>query len=118
MKFRVLLTDGAAADLRQLHAWIVAQRSEQAAHRWLANLMQALAGLQTFPRRHPRAREADRFREVVLRQMVFGRIRLLYVVRDVEVVILHARHTSRHDLGPDETAGWPESVRETAMATG
>jgi plasmid stabilization system protein ParE len=103
--------------LRQLHAWIVSQRSEQAANRWLANLMRALSGLQTFPRRHPRAREADQFREVVLRQMVFGRIRLLYVVQAAEVVVLHARHASRHDLGPDETSGWPEHVREPAMAT-
>jgi plasmid stabilization system protein ParE len=70
VNFVVRSTDGAVEDLRQLHAWIVNQRSEQAANRWLANLLRALSGLQTLPRRHPRAREADQFREVVLRQMV------------------------------------------------
>lgn len=116
MKFVVRLTEGAVEDLQELHAWIVHQRSENAADRWLAKLMQAMSGLQTFPRRHPRAREADRFQEVVLRQLLFGRIRLLYVVQAGEVVVLHARHASRHDIGPDETSGWPESVRELAMA--
>jgi len=49
----VRLTEGAVEDLQALHAWIVHQRSKNAADRWLANLMQAMSGLQTFPRRHP-----------------------------------------------------------------
>jgi plasmid stabilization system protein ParE len=78
--------------------------------------MRALASLETFPRRHPMAREAALFEQVVLRQMVHGSIRVLYVVREDEVVVLHARHASRQDLDPADLAGWPEDVRDGQLA--
>lgn len=116
MRFVVRLTDGVLDDIAALYEWIVREGAPVTARRWTQDLMRALASLETFPRRHPMAREAALFEQVVLRQMVHGSIRVLYVVREREVVVLHARHASRQDLGPVDLAGWPEDVREGQLA--
>lgn len=118
MRFVVRLTDGVLDDIAALYEWIVREGAPVNALRWTRDLMRALASLETFPRRYPVAREAALFEQVVLRQMVHGSIRVLYVVREKEVVVLHARHASRQDLGPADLAGWPEDVREGQLALG
>ncbi len=116
MRFTVRLTDGVLDDIATLYEWIVREGAPVTARRWTQGLMRALAGLETFPRRYPVAREATLFEQVVLRQMVHGSIRVLYVVQEAEVVVLHARHASRQDLGPEDLAGWPDDVREGEVA--
>lgn len=117
MRFDVQLTDGLLQDVTAMQQRIVGAGSPATARRWTRRLMRALAGLATFPRRHPVARESELFERVVLRQMVFGSIRVLYVVEDTRVVVLHARHASRLDLGPEDVADWPAEVREAEPAS-
>jgi hypothetical protein len=59
--------------------------------------------LARHPLRHPRAAESDKFPEEV-RELLYGKHknkhRILYTIRDEEIVVLFVHHSSRDELKP------------------
>lgn len=110
MKYRVEITDTAAADAEAAYLWIRSQ-SPDAADRWFNGLYAAIDSLETFPARCGLAPEAEDA-EVEVRQLLYGRrphvYRILLVIRGTTVFILHIRHGARLPLRPDELDRPPE----------
>jgi plasmid stabilization system protein ParE len=83
----------------------IRERAPTAANRWLAGLEKAIERLTVLPRRCGLARESAEFSEEI-RQMLYGRrqwkYRVLFVVRDHVVHVLHVRHGARRAMREDE----------------
>jgi plasmid stabilization system protein ParE len=76
----------------------IAQDRPSAAVRWLDGLLERVDLLRDLPEqgRHvPEARRQD------LRELIYGRYRVIYRVRHDEIAVLQVRH-SRQELDPDE----------------
>ena len=63
--------------------------------------MAAIDSLESMPRRCPRAREHEDI-GVDLRQLLFGVYRILFVIRDDIVYVVHIRHGARRALTRDD----------------
>lgn len=101
MRYRVVIHPDAEKELREAHAWLKEQ-SPAAAERWRKGLLQKAETLSRFPERCPIAREATKLGEDV-RQLLYGRrrpdrYRLLFVIEDDTVTVLHIRHGKRRRL--------------------
>jgi plasmid stabilization system protein ParE len=105
MTYLVVLTPRAQHNLRTIHAYIFKQ-APQAADGWLDRAELAVASLGHQPERCPLAPESLSFGKPI-RQLFFGAgnrgtYRLLFVVADESVYVLHIRHGSRLPLSPSE----------------
>lgn len=107
MKYRVVMTDNATANLRgyYLHA---AQRAPIAAASWLGRFETALATLANNPERCVLAPENDAVDEEI-RQFLFGKrysvFRALFTIFADEVRVLHIRRAVMDTAGPEELYG-------------
>lgn len=96
MTYTVLVAVFARNDADEVFDWI-AMDSGAAAERWLEGLDLVFASLRTFPNRGKLAPEGRRIRRQV-RQLMYGRYRIIYVVVGDEVRVLHVRHGARRPL--------------------
>jgi addiction module RelE/StbE family toxin len=93
MNFRVVITDRALSDLREIRDYI-ARRSPQNASRFLERLLEKLDVLESSPESFAKATE-DELVPYTLRQFVIRPYRVLYRVNGSRVEILHVRHGAR-----------------------
>ena len=104
MSFTVQVHPAAVESIHEAQEWI-AQRSGEAAERWLNGLEEAILSLQDFPTRCGLAPESKRLK-FELRQFIYGkrsgRYRVLFVVRGNAVHVLEVRHGARRPLDPGE----------------
>ena len=105
MSYLVVLTPRAKHNLRSIHAYIFKQAPE-AADDWLERAERAVLSLGHHPERCPLAPESLSFGKPI-RQLLFGArnrgtYRLLFLVADQSVYVLHIRHGSRLPLSPSE----------------
>ena len=105
MSYLVVLTPAAKHNLRTIHAYIF-QQAPHAANDWLDRAERAVDSLDDHPERCPLAPESLSFGKPI-RQLLFGAgnrgtYRLLFVVADQSVYVLHVRHGSRLPLTPSE----------------
>jgi plasmid stabilization system protein ParE len=103
MRYSVRFHPAARREAIEIVASLSQSASPEAARRWFDSLEHAIESLSAMPRRHPRAREADRFPTVELRQVLVGPYRVVFVIRSRSVEVVHIRHAARLGLG--ETAG-------------
>jgi plasmid stabilization system protein ParE len=101
MTYLVVLTPRAKHNLKTIHRYIFKQ-APQAADDWLDRAELAVASLDHHPERCPLAPESLSFGKPI-RQLIFGAgnrgtDRLLFVVADESVYVLHIRHGSRLPL--------------------
>jgi plasmid stabilization system protein ParE len=99
MSHRVVITAKAARDDDEMVGWI-AQYSPEKAARWYGDFRKAAASLRDFPARCPLARESRPGRKV--RQLLFGKHRILFSIAGATVRVLHVRHQKQKPLSPDE----------------
>ena len=99
MSFRVEITEPAEQDAREVIRWI-AQHSPEKAPLWYFDFLEAADSLREFPARCPIAPESSEERE--LRQLLFEKYRLIFLIEDEAVFILHVRHQRQRQLSPDE----------------
>jgi plasmid stabilization system protein ParE len=95
-QYRVELTEPAKLEIAEAEDWIDAE-SPAAAERWIEALYDALDGLQTMPARCPLAPENKNHGEEI-RQLIYGRYRVLFTIFPGRVLILHVRHGARLPL--------------------
>ena len=86
-------------------AWLCQQGSVAAARHWHERLLAAIGTLQRQPQRFPLAPEAEEL-GIALREMLFGRgrgvRRILFIVEERTVHILHIRPSARDVLTPGD----------------
>src|SRR5918997_5140594 len=99
--YRVEPTDKALVDAGEAYFWINEQ-SEAAALRWYEGLMRAFRSLEKNPLRCPLAPEGAFFEEEI-RQLIYGRYRILFMVEAETVFVLRVRHGAQAYLTPDES---------------
>jgi plasmid stabilization system protein ParE len=102
-KYRVIITPGAEDDLRAAYYYL-RERSPRAARTWIRGLRQKIKTLEFHPERVPLAFESAVFRQPI-RSLLYGSgnrgtYRILFVVIDHSVFVLHVRHGARLPLEP------------------
>ncbi len=102
MRFVVRVTRKASSNLGEIAEWLATEGGPQVAERWLDSIERELSGLAEYPARHPLAPEDEEVRGPEIRQLVIGNYRVLFVVREPAVFVLHVRHASRRPALPGE----------------
>jgi plasmid stabilization system protein ParE len=104
MKYRVIVQPPAELDIEAAYLYLRAQ-SHTHAERWLTGIERAIESLASLPNRCGLARESREF-SIEVRQLLYGkrsgRYRILFIVQDEEVRILHVRHGARDRLSGGE----------------
>lgn len=98
--YRVEPTDKALVDAGEAYFWIN-EGSAEAALRWYEGLMKAFRSLEKNPLRCPLAPESAFFEEEI-RQLGYGKYRILFIVEGETVFVLRVRHGAREYLKPEE----------------
>jgi len=101
--YRVEPTNKALVDAGEAYFWINEQ-SEKAALRWYEGLMKAFRSLEKNPFRCPLAPESAFFEEEI-RQLIYGKYRVLFTIEAETVFVLSVRHGAREYLKPEEEEG-------------
>ena len=97
MKYRIVITPEAERDLRTAYQYI-RNHAPKAARTWIKGARQTIKSLQQNPERGHLAPESTSFQEPI-REIVYGRgnrgtYRMLFVVIEKTVFLLHVRHGS------------------------
>ena len=105
MRYRVLLTDRAEADVESVLKWFADQRTTNAGGRWFAQLMNKLDTLERQPDRCSLAAESVELGQEI-RELLVGRrryrYRLLFRISGQTVHILRVRHSSQDAISREE----------------
>ena len=103
MTYRLRVTARAVGDADAAHAWIAEQISPAQAERWYQGLFEKMETLTRHPTRCPLAAESDRFPEDI-RELLYGKrknkYRILFTIRNEDVVVLYVQHAARQELEP------------------
>src|SRR5690349_14417912 len=94
--YKAEATNRALADVDEAFLWIYDEAPE-AALRWYDGLIESFKKLTRMPFRCPLARE-DPFFDDDVRQLLYGRYRIIFTVKEKTVFILSVRHEKRDDL--------------------
>jgi len=104
MKYKVIIQPPALADIEGAYRYIH-ERAPTRAPDWLDKLYEAMESLEELPKPCSLAPESNEVGQDI-RQMLYGKrggvYRVLFVVLDDQVRILHVRHAAREFLKPDE----------------
>jgi plasmid stabilization system protein ParE len=105
MKYRVIITPQAESDLRAIYNYI-RKHAPQAARRWVKGARQNIKTLAFHPERCPLAPESSAFHEPI-RELLYGSgnrgtYRVLFIVLDKAVYVLHVRHGSMLPVAEEE----------------
>jgi plasmid stabilization system protein ParE len=99
--YQVRITAKAEQDIEGVLRWYHDQSAPDAGQRWVDRLLAKIATLEKHPQRCRFAREAREV-NVELRELLIGRrrgiFRILFVIEEPMVVILHIRHSARDML--------------------
>ena len=106
MKYLVVLTDRAHADLEAAHSWWAENRSRAQADLWYSKIADAIESLADQPERFSLSYESSRF-PFPLRALRFGvgkrpTHRAVFTIRANMVLVLSIRHLAQQDLTPDD----------------
>jgi len=98
MNRAVIITPAAQEDIREIHRYI-ARDSRHAASVWSASIRRHIKALSRNPERCPIAEESrtfgDKVRVLLTGKGNRGTYRILFVILDARVFVIHVRHGSR-----------------------
>jgi plasmid stabilization system protein ParE len=100
MNFRVIIEPSAEADIESAYDWI-AETAPMNAARWFNRIQRAIASLDTMPERYSTAPESAAF-GYEIRQLIYGNYRVLFIIRENTVHVLHLRHGAQLPMRPGE----------------
>ncbi len=99
MKYRVEITDTALAEVENAYLWL-RERAPSQAIKWRKELLETVESLKDNPERCSLAPENDEFISRKLRHILYGNYRLVFVIIDTTVYILHVRHFGQRLVNP------------------
>ena len=100
MKYRVELSPGVDDEIRAAASYI-ASDSLPAAEKWLDGIYNTIQSLRSLPERCGVIREHEEFEEE-LRELRYKSHRIIFVVEERIVRVVHVRHAARDEWKPDE----------------
>ena len=106
-RWNVIVELPAQQDIAEARLWL-AERNRDAADRWFDGIYDTIGSLEVFPERCPLAPESKSL-NVEIREIFHGRRqhlhRILFIVSEDEVHVLHVRHGARLALGEEPPPG-------------
>ena len=99
MNYKVDIDEDALEEIKDAFRYIYADSRRQA-ERWLQGLYKAIDSLEQMPSRCGLARENEHLKEEV-RQLVYKSHRIIFIVREDTVEVLHVRHSAMRMLDPE-----------------
>lgn len=100
MKFQVLITPSAKADIFEINAWLL-ENYPDIAEKWLFGMSQSITSLSKIPERCPVSSESEAF-DVIVHQLIYGKkphtYRILFSIQNDKVFILRVRSTRQQSL--------------------
>ena len=115
MRFVVRVTRRAASNLREIAEWLDADGGPKVAERWLDSIGRELSGLSEYPARQPLAPEDEEVRGPEIRQLVLGNYRVLFIIQQTAVFVIHVRHASRRPALPGEIRDALREAQDPAL---
>ncbi len=100
MSYQVVIDEEAEQEMKEAAHWI-AQHAPETAALWYFDIAKAIESLQDSPARCPLAPESRTFGDDI-RQLIFGKYRILFVIDDEVVRVLRVRHSRQDTLRPDD----------------
>ena len=105
MKYRVVITPDAEGDLRKIYRFIRSRGAPKAALNWLAGARKKMKSLALSPERGSLAFESASLDEPI-REVLYGtsgrsNFRVLYVIIDGSVFVIHIRHAAQVPFEPE-----------------
>ena len=100
MRYEVEFTEQASAEAVEAYSWI-AEEAPGNALIWFEGLVKAIETLHVFPERCAIAPESEELGQEI-RQLLYGKYRLLFSIENLTVFVLHVRHGAREYLFPEE----------------
>ena len=100
MSYRVLIQPTAFQEIETAYRWMCDNLNPETANNWYYDLQDAMASLQEFPNRCAIVPEEE-ITNRRIRQLLVGKrrkYRVLFVVEDDTVAILHVRHSHQDTL--------------------
>ena len=101
MSYGIVIEQRAYDDISNAYQWRVENVSPENGTDWYFDILDKIETLRTFPLRGSFALENEFFAEEI-RQLLFGKHRILFTVQDETVHILYVRHVRQDVLRPDE----------------
>ncbi len=105
MKYRVLISEKAEADIDGVLAWFQEQLATDAGHQWFAAIWKAIDTLEIKPERCALADESTDL-GLEIRELLFGRrrgtYRILFSISGKTVHILRVWHSARDIIQPED----------------
>ena len=101
LRYDVVITPLAAANIREARQWL-STRNPDYADRWLAAVRGKILSLDTLPEAHPLAAESEAF-DADIRQLLVGTgtpWKVFFTVQGRAVHVLHVRHGARDAWRP------------------
>ncbi|HEV8189025.1 MAG TPA: type II toxin-antitoxin system RelE/ParE family toxin [Pyrinomonadaceae bacterium] len=90
-RYAVIFEESAQVDVRGSYDWGCRTWGKKEAQRWVRQLRAAVLNqLALIPKGFPLAPEDDEFEEEI-RQMIVGRYRVLFTIREHKIHVLHVR---------------------------
>jgi len=100
MSYRIIIEDQAYSEMDEAYQWM-AQYSPETAMLWYFDITAKIESLKKFPLRCSLAPE-NQFFPHEIRQLLVGKYRILFTVRDEFVHVLHVRHEARDVVHPED----------------
>ena len=100
MKYLVQLSPGVDEEILAAASYI-AHESEPSAEKWLGGIYEAIQSLRSMPERCGVIRENEEFKEE-LRELQYKSHRIIFVLEEQIVRIVHVRHAARDEWKPGE----------------
>ena len=106
MRYLVVLTDRAHADLEAAYSWWAENRSREQTTKWYNQFAEAIESLSRQPEHHSLSYESDRF-PFPIRDLRFGvgkrpTHRAVFTIRPDMVLVLAIRHLAQRELTPND----------------
>lgn len=101
--YKIRLETTALKDIELSYVWGSERWGVEKAKKWYRAIKAAIKSLSSFPERHPIAPELEQ-EELgdEVRQMIFQRYRILFVVQENTVNILHVRAPYKGEVSEEE----------------
>jgi plasmid stabilization system protein ParE len=100
MIYEVRITEQAEAEAELAYQWI-AKEAPEAAIAWFNGLVEVVESLESLPERCPLAPESLEVKRDI-RQLLYGKFRILYFIHDDSVFVIHIRHGAQKQMNSEE----------------